>query len=324
MPTYVREDIHGTTPQDINKINNNMMSIWNKVFGDVNFADADNDLKKRICTQYIQVQEGGNFDVNNSLWIRFYVPPDVKKVESTGFNFILERYKMDSGITMGGGGVQDVNLTIGMANSSITASVSAFANSSGVQRWAGWYNDFSRGVNPPNDAFMNWTVGSTDPISDWTINYDTGYAYYNGIDAPPYPTGWLGAPCSYVNSADDSQSHWIVDLAMLNHYHDISHSHNFVQSPHTHSASASITLPPHSHDLKEAIQISSRTPDNVSIILNGVLINNTISEQAPTLNNVDRADLIHIGEWNTIEVTTSSVARISCYGTIKVIQNYFG
>lgn len=230
---------------------------------------------------------------------------------------------MDSGITEGGGGVQDVDIQIGMASTTITASVSSFAHSSGVERWAGWWNDFNRGVAPPANAFVNWHTSSSDPVTDWDLNVDTGYVYYHGSDAPPYPSGFLGAPTSYVHDTQGGE-HYVVDLAMLNHYHDISHSHSFVQSPHSHSSVAKITLPPHTHPLKEEIQISSKTPDNVHIILNSVLINNTISESNASLNNINRPDLIKIGEWNVIEITTSSVARISCYGTVQVIQNYFG
>ena len=49
MP-YVREQIHGTSGQDIMKINENFMSIFEKVFGDINFSDTDEALQKSILT----------------------------------------------------------------------------------------------------------------------------------------------------------------------------------------------------------------------------------------------------------------------------------
>lgn len=57
MPSYVREDICGTTPQDLNKINMNNMAIWQKVFGDINFSDTDKDLKKEYVLNIYKYKE---------------------------------------------------------------------------------------------------------------------------------------------------------------------------------------------------------------------------------------------------------------------------
>ena len=113
MP-YVREQIHGTSGQDIMKINENFMSIFEKVFGDINFSDTDEALQKSILTQYIPFQGDGNLDKNYPLTIRFYVPPNVKKVNKASLNVFLENYRMDSDITQGGGGVAggDVSLSV--------------------------------------------------------------------------------------------------------------------------------------------------------------------------------------------------------------------
>ena len=98
MP-YVREQIHGTSGQDIMKINENFMSIFEKVFGDINFSDTDEALQKSILTQYIPFQGDGNLNKNYPLTIRFYVPPNVKKVNKASLNVFLENYRMDSDIT---------------------------------------------------------------------------------------------------------------------------------------------------------------------------------------------------------------------------------
>ena len=38
---YIRQEIRGTSGQDIAKMNENFMGIYEKVFGDINFSDTD-------------------------------------------------------------------------------------------------------------------------------------------------------------------------------------------------------------------------------------------------------------------------------------------
>ena len=45
---YMRRDVRGTTGQDIEKINSNFMDIFDKVFGNINFSDADTKMKNDI------------------------------------------------------------------------------------------------------------------------------------------------------------------------------------------------------------------------------------------------------------------------------------
>ena len=111
---YIRQEIRGTSGQDIAKMNENFMGIYEKVFGDINFSDTDKALQNSILTQYIPFQGEGNLDSKYPLTIRFYVPPNVKKVKNATVNVFLENYRMDSDITQGGGGVAggSVNLSI--------------------------------------------------------------------------------------------------------------------------------------------------------------------------------------------------------------------
>ena len=54
--TYIRQDINSTSPQDLLKINENFMNIFEKVFGDINFSDTAQELQTKIMTQYLSVQ----------------------------------------------------------------------------------------------------------------------------------------------------------------------------------------------------------------------------------------------------------------------------
>ena len=60
--TYIRQDINSTSPQDLLKINENFMNIFEKVFGDINFSDTAQELQTKIMTQYLSVQGEGNFE----------------------------------------------------------------------------------------------------------------------------------------------------------------------------------------------------------------------------------------------------------------------
>lgn len=96
---YVRENINGFTPQDLNKLNDTLMGLFEKVHGDINFSDTDSVTQSKILTQWMPVQGDGNMDKNVPYYIRFFIPPNVKEVKSSDFNFMLENYRMDSSIT---------------------------------------------------------------------------------------------------------------------------------------------------------------------------------------------------------------------------------
>ena len=50
---YIRQEIRGTSGQDIAKMNENFMGIYEKVFGDINFSDTDTAFaKQHINTIY--------------------------------------------------------------------------------------------------------------------------------------------------------------------------------------------------------------------------------------------------------------------------------
>lgn len=305
MAGYFREDIRGTSPQDIMKINENTTQLWSKVFGDINFSDTDEDLKNKIATQWIQVQGEGNFDRNNPLRIRFFVPPNTKKIKSTDFNFVLERYKMDSGITSGGGGVAggDINMSIA-GGGACTASGTVPSRTASVKHWGTYpyqYSAPTRTIYPDSDK-LKGALGGYVNINGSTLGTITLDGFMNGT----------------------SVKQNFVDFYLFQHTHEIpSMSVNVNVPSHTHRGTANITIPSHYHQLEEAIQISKHAPSGIKIKINGTSVNNNMSESNPTLNNLNNTDLIKIGAWNIIEIETTNVARMTVYGTVEVIQDYF-
>ena len=51
---FKRENIRSTSPLDIKKMNDNFMNLWQKLFGNINFADLDNGTKKIINSKVAQ------------------------------------------------------------------------------------------------------------------------------------------------------------------------------------------------------------------------------------------------------------------------------
>ena len=298
MP-YVREQIHGTSGQDIMKINENFMSIFEKVFGDINFSDTDEALQKSILTQYIPFQGDGNLDKNYPLTIRFYVPPNVKKVNKASLNVFLENYRMDSDITEGGGGVAGGSVSLSVASGGgYSNSLSQGSSTSYVKKWG----------SPPHEY-----VAPTQAFNkNGTIEINAGGLVNN----PGTNSLGLGT----LNAKIGSTSTYVADLLRLQHSHEIPpHSHSISIEPHTHSGSASVTIPSHHHSLKEGIRVSTTAPGTTTISVNGINMC-SVSASKVSENDVDITSYIKVGEWNIIKVSTTNLARISVYGTIEAIM----
>lgn len=309
MP-YVREQIHGTSGQDIMKINENFMSIFEKVFGDINFSDTDEALQKSILTQYIPFQGDGNLDKNYPLTIRFYVPPNVKKVNKASLNVFLENYRMDSDITEGGGGVAGGSVSLSVASGGgYSNSLSQGSSTSYVKKWGSGGLEYTA----PTRFISTESTAGRITSSDGRVRfiYDTNY---------PDPT--LGVPTETTIPYNNGSStrHSYLDMMMLQHSHEIpAHSHSISIEPHTHSGSASVTIPSHHHSLKEGIRVSTTAPGTTTISVNGTNVC-SVSASKVSENDVDITSYIKVGEWNIIKVSTTNLARISVYGTIEAIM----
>lgn len=360
MGLNARENINGNTPQDLNKLNNNFMTIWKTLFGGLDFSDTNSALKKKIQTQQIPVQGEGNFDSNFPLYIRFFVPSNTKSITSTSFNLICERYRMDSGVANGGGGVvdADINMSLASANTGVasvssptvgvssvggggTTSATNSETSSYVNMWGNWNAD-----DPSNTATELRTMPPTfelfgNYMSDKQASYQIrDLAPYGGIYssvAGRYQFSFAPVYKGFYEDSDKTE-YWL-DLATVQHKHTIKphthslpdhshsislqpHSHTITLQPHTHDATAKLNLPDHIHELNEGIKISSKSADNVTVKLNGNVIANMDSNANATKNNINSKDFIKIGEWNVIECTTTSLARITMYGIIELVMNY--
>ena len=388
---YMRRDVRGTTGQDIEKINSNFMDIFDKVFGNINFSDADTKLKNKILTQWIPIQGEGNLDSSNPLYIRFFVPPNTRSVVSTNFNVITEHYRMDSSITSTEENKQEVVSVVSSVAPSETKSstvspettktssvepsqtISATASASGVsgissanvavssiggggvtsyggggaveyvRKWGspGYEVDAPTDyIYPNNTGMINSNLGGFITSNDNRLTY--------GAVVPSGKMSNSVAPTYYVDLYSIQHSHNIPshthsipehshsitlqphthsvtmeghahDVTIPSHSHDViipSHSHDVTIPQHTHEITGSVTIPAHSHTLNEGIKISATSPSDVKFHINDNVF--ATLQGNNSANNIDITDKIKIGEWNTIKITSSTVARATLYGTLEI------
>lgn len=388
---YMRRDVRGTTGQDIEKINSNFMDIFDKVFGNINFSDADTKLKNKILTQWIPIQGEGNLDSSNPLYIRFFVPPNTRTVASTNFNVITEHYRMDSSITSTEESKQEVVSVVSSVAPSETKSstvspettktssvepsqtISATASASGVsgissanvavssiggggvtsyggggaveyvRKWGspGYEVDAPTDyIYPNNTSMINSNLGGFITSNDNRLTY--------GAVVPVGKMSNSVAPTYYVDLYSIQHSHNIPshthsipehshsitlqphthsvtmeghahDVTIPSHSHDVTippHSHDLTIPSHTHEVTGSVTIPAHSHTLNEGIKISATSPSDVKFHINDSVF--ATLQGNNSANNIDITDKIKIGEWNTIKITSSTVARATLYGTLEI------
>jgi hypothetical protein len=302
--TYVREEVRGTTGQDIMKINENFMNIFEKVFGDINFSDTDTALQNSILTQYIPFQGDGNLDKTYPLYVRFYVPPNIKTIKGATLNAFVENYRMDSDVTKGGGGVAggSVNLSISGGGSctgeGYTASKTAY-----VTKWG----------TPPYEY-----EAPTKYLIDGNMNGNMSSLMGGFLQS----TDKVGLASVILSGMHLNKATPYADLKNFQHSHELPPiSVSVSVPPHSHTGEASVTIPEHTHELKEGIRVSTTAPGTTNVYVNDNKVCSVSSGNA-TANNIDISQYVKVGEWNIIKVDTTNLARISVYGTIEAIMKY--
>lgn len=303
MANAMRERINGTSPQDVMKINENFEAMWYKVHGDLDYTDTNDDTQRRINTQWITVQDNGNFDNNYPLDIRFFIPPNTTKIKSSSFNAIVTNYRMDSSVTSSGGGVADgqVNIGIGSGGGG-TSSVSTNATTSYVKKWG----------TPPYEY-----IAPTDYIYPKYENMKTKLGGFLTSNDSRNTLGILTPEGTVENSQYGIIRY--ADFYGFQHSHEIpAHSHDVYFAPHSHNGNAMITIPNHSHPLNEGIKVSTKPVQNCEISINGQQIA-ILNASIPNMNSIDISSALKIGEWNTIRCISTSIARIELYGVVEIL-----
>lgn len=317
-----RKKVTGTTTRDIANINANMEALWFKLFGNLNLGDINSEFLDKVLTQYVTLQGEGNLDRNNPLYIRFYVPPNTKKIISSPINIMLSRYRMDSGVADHGGSVADVDVAVSVESQRVTAQVV--------------------GANATATASNNDTITRTSIIDSWSDNQtimpipnfpmpSDGQLIYGGS-----VLHWVDGSkrASAIRPIQHSSEGTLIDLYNFRHEHKVTipshaheiniepHSHNITIEPHSHDIAAKVNIPSHTHDLVEGIKQSIVSPTGVNIYVNDTAVVTGMLGDGTTINDLNIADNVIIGAWNTIRVTSQSVARITIYGIIELVTRF--
>lgn len=286
---YVREQIHGTSGQDINKMNENFMNIFSKVFGDINFSDTDKRTQNKINTQWIPIQGEGNLDASNPLYIRFFVPPNTTTVKSSNFNVMTEHYRMDSSITSSAESKQEVVSIVSSASPSSNQTSTTQPEQTQTSSTQPEKTQTSSTVPQQTPTATTTTVGVSS-VSNATVGVSSvgggGATSLSGGGSVRYVRKWgtspyeYNAPTQYVNSnatmtringgwfyeqgRDDmatqplfckygGQTVDMVDMAYFQHSHEIpAHTHGVPNHSHSISLgghSHSISMSPHNHTI---------------------------------------------------------------------------
>lgn len=120
------------------------------------------------------------------------------------------------------------------------------------------------------------------------------------------------------NSAYSGESVIFVKSGQHNHTVNLpSHSHNFTVPSHSHN----VSIPSHTHDISYGIY-EGGTPSGVGIVINGTDRTTDLGGSwSIDMDNLDITSYLSIGQWNTIELSSSSIGRIDA--TI-FIQTFMG
>lgn len=304
------DDIRDTTPQSINKLNSILRGIVSKVTGGLDFIDFNSEVKEQLFTYPLQFNQEGNLDNAHPLYVRFYVPADAKKIKSASINAVISNYRMDSGIAASDG------TTLNVSGSAETSKVGGqIYETLDVDNWWGYFSDSRKMVTHP--AIPADNIGSLINLQDDDHRFTRYFGGYVPND-PSYMM-WLTTPLRIrtmpfgMDWGDPNETFAWLDYALLQHKHKFK-----IDWFHSHNVNLSVQMDGHYHKLEEKIKESSTAPTGVNLYINDNPVGNTMSGGNAAQNNIDISEHVALGQWNTIKVTSSTVARITIYGIIEI------
>ncbi|MBT2759832.1 hypothetical protein [Paenibacillus sp. ISL-20] len=229
------------------------------------------------------VQEADNVDSTHPLKLKFYIDPDVIRIDKVKLSFSLERFRAYSK----GAASQTINLTSTQSeriNLTTTESASIDLHSTSPQNISGGTETQGTyfGTGGHNHGIAEGTRLATHPVS--------GAGYVTWV-----PSG--------------SHSH---PISLGSHTHGItvpSHSHSISMPSHSHQ----ISMPSHSHDIVYGIYEGTYAT-GVQVIIDGAMRDGTMYGSD---RNIDITQWITTPGWHTIELTSSQLGRINASVYIK-------
>lgn len=247
-------------------------------------------------------QEGraDNVDIGFPMTLSVYLPAETKSIKLVRLRFRRLAFRAyETGAAAGGGQTVGISANTTGASSSTTTGPSSTTTTGP--------SSVTKTSTAPSQAN---TAGASVVVLD-----AGGHRHADSGDAGFHYTD-VGGEHGHA-----TVDHWHA----MPHTHDVNidhtHNHDHTHSmAHTHDMSHSHTIPSHTHPIVYGIYTGS-SPSDVTIKINGV--DRTAALGGPfntDQSNLDVAQYLTIGVWNTIEIGAASLGRVDATAFLQVFM----
>lgn len=249
-------------------------------------------------------QEGKCDNVASGYPLRLYlyVPPTTKSIRKASLRWKVDKYRAFSTATGGGGSVSTTTDSGGYSSRSTdSGGYTSKSTSSGGETTKTTTSQNEKGGSGGHDHGLSGGVQLATFGGSTTI--DGEVVLKKGGSSNGYVT-WVPS---------GSHTH---EVSIPSHSHEFTvpnHSHTFVIPSHDHD----FTIGSHTHDITYGIY-ESTLPTGIKITINGTQRGNTYTTD---MNDFNIAPYLTIGQWNTIEISSTRLGRIDATCFIQALMS---
>ncbi len=321
----VRDDI-GTTIADLQK------------------KQLVNDTYSQGSTTMVAYSYNDNCDPDNPATIKFFIPDDLKNINTLDLTYEIEEFRAYSKTTKGGGaqvattaggggtvattgGGGATVSTTGAGGGSVETSTSGGGGSYTSEAGGGSVASSSNGGNHRHMMFGFETKIGDNPAGMEYMNFTAAENNGGGAIGVAIPAGAEESLWTYTANGDHSHTTSIPShkhqVNVPNHSHNLTlptHTHSMTLQDHTHSLTLqdhahTVTLPDHIHDILHGIYKLSERPSKVTIKVDGNIVPVT-STSANTVDlepylSKDDSGRIKRGQWHEVTITPDKLGRVN-------------
>lgn len=295
-----KTDIYGD-PSNIQFEIGNVRDDIGTTITDLQKKQLVNDTYSQGSTNILAYSYNDNCDPENPAVIRFFIPDDLKNINTLDLTYEIEEFRAYSKATKGGGAIVEstsaggsvVNSTSaggGVVNSTSSGGGSTQTSSSGggstqtstsggggaftSEAGGGAVTSSSGGGNHRHMMFGFQTKIGDNPAGMDYMNYTAAESNGGGAIGVAIPAGGEEDLWTYTASGDHSHS-----VSIPSHKHQVNipnHSHSVTIPAHTHSVSIpdhthQISIPNHTHEINIPNHTHTITlPDHIHDIQHGI------------------------------------------------------
>lgn len=288
-------------------------------------------IDERGLLQTWQIQDADNVDSTHGLQLKTYIPGDTASIRRAYLNFSLEKFRAyNTGAASGGGS---------SVSSSSGGGTTATSSSGGGTSTTPTSSSGGGTVSTSADGVWNLSHWLWPDAMDMSGSHSHGGATGS---AGNHNHGISPGTALAVTSNGTSVTGYVTWLDVANHTHSISvdgsHAHGmYVYHTHTvnvpnHSHTITVTIPDHAHTVNipnhtHTVDIPSHThaiiygiyestkATGVRVVINGVDrttdLGGSVGGFVTDKTQLDITNYLAVGNWNTIELTSTALGRIN-------------